>query len=162
MITGSCLCGGVKFAIRKTSGPFEICHCNRCRKSSGSSSLAAITVQADDYALLEGAELVHSYAAPILYAEPAYEAHFCRNCGSPVPGTDTQREFVEVPAGLLENDPGIKPDKHIFIEFLPSWDSISDDLPQFTIRDLVRERGSQELPVDFVTKSHYNSTPTDG
>jgi len=36
MIPGSCLCGGVRFAIAKAVGPFELCHCRRCRKSSGS------------------------------------------------------------------------------------------------------------------------------
>ena len=35
MIRGSCLCGGVKFEITRATGPFELCHCSRCRKANG-------------------------------------------------------------------------------------------------------------------------------
>jgi hypothetical protein len=33
MIRGSCLCGGVTFEIERAVGPFELCHCSRCRKN---------------------------------------------------------------------------------------------------------------------------------
>lgn len=62
---------------------------------------------------------------------------------------------MEIPAGLLDEDPAIRPDKHIFTEFTPPWDSISDELPQYTLRELVRERHNRELPADFVLKTHY-------
>ena len=42
MIKGSCLCGGVKFEIRGSKGPFELCHCNRCRKATGSAFAAGL------------------------------------------------------------------------------------------------------------------------
>ena len=42
MIRGSCLCGGVKFEVRGSKGPFELCHCNRCRKATGSAFAAAL------------------------------------------------------------------------------------------------------------------------
>ncbi|MFT5012829.1 MAG: hypothetical protein ACI9HA_001484 [Dinoroseobacter sp.] len=35
VIHGSCLCGSVRFEIDRAEGPFEIRHCNRCRKLSG-------------------------------------------------------------------------------------------------------------------------------
>src|SRR5689334_772254 len=84
-IRGSCLCGGVTFEIDRACGPAEFCHCNRCRKRSGSMSLLMIRVNTKDYRLLTGAELVKPYAAPILYSPPAYHSFFCSNCGSPVP-----------------------------------------------------------------------------
>ena len=46
-ISGSCLCGGVRFEIEKAVGPVEICHCNRCRKTTGSASLPAIGVMTE-------------------------------------------------------------------------------------------------------------------
>jgi hypothetical protein len=36
MMRGSCLCGGVRFEVDRAVGPFELCHCSRCRKASGS------------------------------------------------------------------------------------------------------------------------------
>ena len=42
MIMGRCLCGGVRFEIVQAVGPFELCHCNRCRKVSGSAFAAML------------------------------------------------------------------------------------------------------------------------
>ncbi len=158
MIHGSCLCGSVIFEISKAVGPFEICHCNRCRKVSGSNDMAAIGVLGADYQLTAGADLIRTYQAPILYEGPPYETYFCISCGSPTP-PPSPSEFFEIPAGLLDSDPGIKPDKHIFVEFTPDWDSISDTLPQYTIRQLYEFRHGKSLPDEFKVKSHYDSTP---
>ena len=57
-ISGSCLCGDVRFEIDKAVGPVEICHCNGCRKTTGSGSLPAIGVMTEDYRLLACHELV--------------------------------------------------------------------------------------------------------
>jgi hypothetical protein len=46
VIRGSGLCGGVRFEIAKAVGPFELCHCNRCRKASGSAFTAFLGVEA--------------------------------------------------------------------------------------------------------------------
>ena len=157
-IRGSCLCGGVRFEVDKVVGPFEICHCNRCRKVSGSMGMPAVGVLAKDYRMTAGKELVKSFSAPILYEAPAYQTMFCSNCGSPVPVPEPEGESLEIPAGLLDSDPRIRPDKHIFVEFIPPWDRIADDLPQYTIGDLVRERTGQELPEGFVLRSHYDAS----
>ena len=85
VVRGSCLCGGVRFEIDKAVGPTELCHCNRCRKVSGSAALLMIGVNAEDYRFLAGSEFVKTYAAPILYTPPAYHSTFCSECGSPVP-----------------------------------------------------------------------------
>jgi hypothetical protein len=110
----------------------------------------------ENYRLLAGEHLIGSYAAPILYEEPAYETYFCKTCGSPVPAKEMDGETIEVPAGLFDGDLTTKPDKHIFVELLPTWDSISDDLPQYTIHDLVRARHNHDLPANFELKTHYD------
>ena len=68
---------------------------------------------------------------------PAYTVYFCRVCGSPVPEPNPQGDYMEVPAGLLDSDPEIKPDKHIFVEHTPAWDHIYDDLPTYTMTELI-------------------------
>ena len=47
---------------------------------------------------------------------------------------------MEIAAGLLDDSPEIKPDKHIFVELTPQWDKIPDDLPQLTLEELTRFR----------------------
>ena len=130
-IEGGCLCGGVRFRIARAVGPFELCHCSRCRKSSGTAFVAGLVVLAEDFELLQGRELIRSYQAPLLEAPPAYCTSFCSRCGSPVPNPQPGDERFEVAAGTLDGDPGLQPDKHIYVEFQAPWFEISDELPQF-------------------------------
>ncbi|HEY7641116.1 MAG TPA: GFA family protein [Steroidobacteraceae bacterium] len=153
-IRGSCLCGGVTFEIDRAHGPAEFCHCNRCRKLSGSSALLTIVVNTTDYRFLTGRELVKSYDAPILYAPPAYRSFFCSNCGSPVPEPEPAGESLEIPAGLFDDDFGIRPDKHIFVDFMPAWDDLHRQLPAYTAKQLYELRTGRTLPADFVPRSH--------
>ena len=156
-IQGSCLCGSVVFEVDEVTGPFEICHCNRCRKLSGSMGMPAIGVDPAGYRMIAGKELIKTYEAPILYAPPAYHSFFCSNCGSPTPPPEASPgDFFEIPAGLLDGDPGIRADKHIFTEYLPAWDKITDGLPEYDMRKLVRYRHGEELPENFVSKTHYD------
>ena len=153
-ISGSCLCGGVQFEIAQAIGPSEICHCTRCRKKSGATSLEMIDVRSEDYSLISGADLIHTYEAPILNRPPAYVSHFCTRCGSSVPPASARGETVEIPAGLFDDDPGVQPDKHIFVDFMPSWQTIRDSLPQLNLRALIKHRFGRDLPDDFQVTDH--------
>ncbi len=152
---GSCLCGSVEFQFEQVVGPFEICHCNRCRKLSGAQGIPAVGISSEGFVFNKGQDLIQTYEAPILYEGPAYHSFFCRNCGSPLPPPNPSGEWLEVPAGLLDDDPGLKPDKHIFTEFVPTWDEISDGLPEYDVKRLYQERYDKDLPDDFKLKSHY-------
>src|SRR4030095_7985773 len=140
MITGSCLCGGVRFEIERAVGPFELCHCSRCRKASGAAFAAGLGVRGEDFRLTSGAELIEPYDAPIIERPPAYRVFFCRRCGSPVPNPQPGAACFEIPAGLLDGDPQLRPDTHIFVELKAPWYPISDDLPQFTKARLIEWR----------------------
>ena len=153
-IRGSCLCGGITFEIDCASGPVEYCHCNRCRKVSGSSSLLTVVVATKDYRFLTGRELVKTYAAPILYSPPAYHSYFCSTCGSQVPPPSPEGEFFEIAAGLFDDDFGIRPDKHIFVDFMPPWDDLQQQLPAYTMKQIYALRRGRELPEDFVPRLH--------
>jgi hypothetical protein len=153
-VRGSCLCGGVTFEIDRACGPAEYCHCNRCRKVSGSSSLLTIRVQTQEFRFLTGQELVKSYACPILYSPPAYRSYFCSTCGSPAPPPLPEGEYFEIAAGLFDDDFGIRPDKHIFVDFMPPWDDLHRELPAYTVKQIYELRTEKTLPADFVPRSH--------
>lgn len=145
MITGSCLCGGVKIEVEKVIGPFELCHCNRCRSVSGSAFLAAVVVHREDFRFIQGQELVQVYDAPIVDEPPAYRSIFCRVCGCPVPDPNSKEDVFEIAAGIFPQTENLKlyPDKHIFVENKSSWYQIQDDLPQFTKQQLIDHRNKQ-------------------
>jgi hypothetical protein len=140
MIHGSCLCGGIRFEFTNAAGPFELCHCTRCRKVTGSAFFSGLYVLIEDFRLVEGHELITTYEAPILREPPAYRASFCSRCGSPVPNPNGGAGLLEIPAGLLNDDPEMKPDKHIFVELKSPWFEITDHLPQCDLSALTKLR----------------------
>jgi hypothetical protein len=148
MIHGSCLCGAIRFEFSKAAGPFELCHCSRCRKVTGSAFFAGLYVRGEDFRYVQGEELITTYEAPILREPPAYRASFCSRCGSPVPPLTTRSRsgLLEIPAGLLDDDPGMKPDKHIFVEVKSPWFEITDDLPQLDLPGLIALRTITKMP----------------
>jgi hypothetical protein len=146
MISGSCLCGGVAFEVERAVGPFELCHCSRCRKASGSAFVAGLGVLRRDFRLLRGAELIRIYDAPLRTEPPAFRTCFCATCGSPAPDVSSDGEWLEIPAGLLDADPVLRPDKHIFVDVKSPWFAITDELPQLDQQALRAARRAAPRP----------------
>jgi hypothetical protein len=42
-----------------------------------------------------------------------------------------ERQLVLVPAGLLDDDPGVQPSLHMFVGSKAPWWEIADAIPQF-------------------------------
>jgi hypothetical protein len=126
---GSCLCGAVRFSVTGTPTAFDLCHCSRCRASSGSAFLAELVFKAAEFEWASGGSLVKTYAAPLRNAPPGYRRAFCTVCGAPVPIVDG--DIIRIPAGTLVDDPRIRPQRHIFVDFKAPWFQISDSLDQF-------------------------------
>ena len=143
MIRGSCLCGGVKFEISRAVGPFELCHCGRCRKANGSAFVAGLGVRRADFRLVQGGDLIETFEAPQRESPPPYRTHFYRRCGSPVPDSSGDTPWLEVPAGLFDDDPQLRPDKHIFVDVKSPWFQIMGDLPQLDQAALMSLRKAQ-------------------
>jgi len=141
VISASCLCGGVRFEFARAAGPFELCHCNRCRKVSGSAFIAGLGIRKEDFRWIAGRELIRTFDAPILREPPAYRSCFCSRCGSPTPDPTNESAWVEIPAGLVDGDPGLAPERHIMVEHKSAWYRIADGLPQVDEKQLRALRG---------------------
>jgi hypothetical protein len=125
MIRGSCLCGGVRFGIRRTN-PIGMCHCSLCRKVSGVASNATFMVGRDDLEWLAGEDLLQTYTRPT-----GWRTTFCRSCGSPAPNLHPSGGAYWIPAGVLDDDPGVRVAMHIFVGSRAPWDEIGGDAPRF-------------------------------
>ena len=102
--------------------------------------MAGLGVATTDYRLIAGEELIRRYEAPIRDLRPAYSVSIRSRCGSPVPDPPDGASWFEIPAGLLDGDPSLRPDRHIFVERKSSWFHISDSLPQLTAQELPEHR----------------------
>lgn len=123
MTTGSCLCGEVTFKFGGELLPMSHCHCSMCRKIHG--SLFATYLGAKELEYTAGAKLVKSYVS-----SSGFNRAFCKKCGSVLPETNDGGAEYYIPAGLLNEDPGIRPEVHIFTESKAEGYDINDDLPQ--------------------------------
>lgn len=141
MIRGSCLCGGVRFEAERVS-EFELCHCSRCRKASGSAFVAWLVAALDDLRFVRGEDLIVKYEAPILEAPPAYPVWFCGRCGSPLPNHAAGGTLWNIPAGALDDDPKLRPEAHTYVEFKAPWETIAGDLPQMTKQQIRAQRAA--------------------
>jgi hypothetical protein len=115
-------------------------------------------VRVAGYRLLRGAELIACYEAPLREAKPPYRSSFCRVCGSPVPNPDPNATWFELPAGLLDDDPALRPDKHIFVERKAPWHDITDSLPQLDKQQLIALRAATS-PAEPRRRSAKNGNP---
>lgn len=127
---GTCLCGSVAFEIDGEPTPIELCHCSRCRKAYGSAFAATFCASASAFRWTRGETLVASYDAPIRERPPAYVHVFCKHCGSPLPIVDRAVGYAEIPAGLMDDDPGVRPLRQIHVGRKASWYEPSAALPQ--------------------------------
>ena len=127
VITGSCLCGGVRFEVDLPFIRAGHCHCSRCRKHSGTSVCTQGRVWRNQFRLLHGAELIRNFKT----AGHASKA-FCSVCGSSLFGGDwPDGAQVSIRLGAIDGDPGIRPQFHTFVDSKAPWDEITDDLPQY-------------------------------
>ena len=122
---GSCLCGDVAYRVSGELKAFFHCHCQRCRKATGSAHASNILVGTNSVNWTQGADRVRRYDVP---GAKRFATVFCAGCGSYLPRLSAEYELVAVPAGSLDHEPGLKPDARIFTASRTSW-SCMDDLP---------------------------------
>ena len=126
-ISGSCLCRKVRYEITGNMGVFQYCHCSRCRKVTGSAHAANLFVSPDDFNLVSGEDLIARFDPE----DTKYFATcFCKKCGSTLPWLSKSGKVVIIPAGTLDDDPGIKPMQNIFCGSRPEWYTHVGSLPE--------------------------------
>ena len=127
-MTGSCLCGSVKFEI--TGEPIFIgsCYCVDCQKESGSGHLAVIAVP-DAAATVTGA--VKSYSKPGASGK-AVKRSFCANCGTTVFGQPEMMQGTSMfRAGTLDKPSTLAVSMAIYCADATPWDQPPAGIPHY-------------------------------
>lgn len=126
MIHGSCLCGKVTFQLAAQPQLINFCHCSMCRKATGSAFGSFLHADGETFKWLSGETAITQFQSSANNLRS-----FCSACGSIVPVLEADGAHVIIPAGSLDNDPGVRPIVHIFVGSKAPWFDISDSLPQF-------------------------------
>ena len=128
-IKGSCLCGAVQYKVSGEAVRFYHCHCQRCRKATGTGHASNFTVKPESsLSWITGEDLLQRFKVPD--AERFYNL-FCKQCGSPMPRVVPELGAVLIPAGSLDSEPTMEPQGRIFWESRAGWSCTDNDLPTY-------------------------------
>ena len=126
-LTGSCLCGGIRYELTQVPVWAHSCHCSRCRKTTGAAFASNLFLPLAALSYTKGEDLLRSFKPP----EAERFTHvFCSHCGSTLPFINKARGLVGVPMGSLDDDPRYSLRAHIFVDSKAPWFTITDALPQ--------------------------------
>ncbi|HEX4050154.1 MAG TPA: GFA family protein [Steroidobacteraceae bacterium] len=125
--TGSCLCGEVRFEIAGEFERFYLCHCEYCRKDTGSAHAANLFSSNAKLVWLSGEGSVREFTLPAT----RHTKCFCSTCGSALPMKQMNEELLVVPAGSLNSEVFVSPNAHIFVGSRAGWDNSLEKVPAF-------------------------------
>lgn len=122
-MTGSCLCGGVRYAIRGAVSQPIACHCSQCARTSGNFAVMTACATAD-LTLLADATLAW-------YRSSATARRgFCARCGGNLFWKADAEEQIYVTAGTLDRPTGLRLAEHIHVGSKSDYYALDDGLPQ--------------------------------
>jgi hypothetical protein len=124
--SGSCLCGAVRFEVAGDFERFYLCHCQYCRKDTGSAHGANLFSSGAKLHWLAGEDKVRVFNLP----STLHRNSFCSICGSALPDLQMDGALLKVPAGSLDTDVHIRPDAHIFVASKANWDDALETAPK--------------------------------
>lgn len=124
---GSCLCGQVRFEVEGNFEHFFLCHCEYCRKDTGSAHAANLFSSTGSLKWLCGQDKVTQFNLP----STRHVRCFCSTCGSALPYQLDAGALLVVPAGSLDGNVDIKPSAHVFVASRANWDEQLEVLPTF-------------------------------
>jgi len=127
-LTGSCLCGELHYRVTGEPSRFYHCHCSRCRKATGTGHATNLFLDNGTLTWTGDLSLIKRYKVP---DAERFTRTFCAQCGGPVPAEIPAMNLVFVPAGTLDDDPGIKPQARLFCGSRTGWSCSGDDTPCF-------------------------------
>ena len=124
MIRGSCLCNSVRWTFDGALSRMIHCHCEMCRKAHAAAFATYLLGSREHFRLDAGEECITAYESSAEFVRA-----FCSRCGSVVPYPVDSAD-IGIPAGPLDDDPGMRPTAHIYADWKAPWHAITDSLPR--------------------------------
>jgi hypothetical protein len=125
--TGRCACGAVRYVVDGPLTPVAACHCESCRRQTGSFYMATGAPAAS--VRIEGADNLSQWQA----TRDAVR-RFCRICGSHLFWQRVGSDQIDILAGSLDTPTGLSLTHHIYVSEKGDFYGIADGLPQYALR----------------------------
>ena len=128
MLTGSCLCRSVRYTVAAAISHAEHCHCSMCRKAHGAAFSTNALVPTSALEVF-GSQHLSSYRS-----SPNREKLFCSKCGSQLfIKRLNATEGTVITLGTLDEDPSVRPERHVFIGSKAPWYEPEAHLVKFQV-----------------------------
>jgi hypothetical protein len=119
-LTGSCLCGAVKYRAGGEPLVQAVCHCADCQRQSGTAFSVVVGVQRDALTL-EGDTLA-SFTTVNSDHGTDTERQFCSACGSPIVSFSAALpELAFLKAGTLDDGSWLEPSVEVWASSAQPW-----------------------------------------
>jgi hypothetical protein len=123
--TGHCLCGAIRFTARTEPLSTNYCHCESCRRHTGSAVAAFVTFPKDSVEW-SGAERMRYRSSPLVVRS------FCGNCGSPLAYEhENSAEQIDLYLGAFDDPADFPPRKHVHCRERVAWFETTDHAPRY-------------------------------
>lgn len=129
IVKGRCLCGRIVYEYSGPVGPANYCHCEDCRRCTGSAFNIGVRFNRTEFQIVSGSPKGFTKRGE---SGNELTRHFCSDCGSPIyTSSPTHPEYVYVKAGTL-NDPSIvKPSHQNWLSSAVPWSRIDPAIHGF-------------------------------
>lgn len=123
---GGCVCGSVRYEVDGSLGDVRYCHCNHCRRTTGTAFTANARIPARAFRLVAGADSLSEHRTP--RGVRAY----CSVCFSPIFGrVAAEPDWIRIRIGGLAGELDVRITAHVWVSSKSSWFEITDALPQY-------------------------------
>lgn len=128
-IEGGCNCGAVRFRLTEPPLTVLACHCENCRRQSGSAYSVNLAVKAK---AVEVEGPFSTFEDRSTESGHPVNRDFCGACGSPFRSRPSSGPpIVAIKAGTLDDPSFFPPAMHIWTSTKLDWVAIPHGLPQF-------------------------------
>ena len=126
--SGGCLCGAVRYESSADAVIAGHCHCEHCRKTSGTGHGSHLGIPKDAFTVTGE---VRFYDAPTDSGNMVSRG-FCPTCGSAIYSTNSGMPDLVFPRASSLDDPEVfKPQVVVYTKRAASWDHMDPSLPAF-------------------------------
>lgn len=113
---GSCLCKAVEYEVGQLDMPIVHCHCQTCQKAHAGPLASSAGVMREHFRWIKGEDKLTAFES-----SPGKVRYFCAVCGSHMVAERPAQAHVIVRVATLDEDPGLRPEAHIWCSHNVAW-----------------------------------------
>lgn len=122
---GGCLCGRVRYAVSGAPAWVAHCHCQSCRRATGTVMASFAGFLKPRYAVVQG-------VPGAVQSSPGVRRRFCPDCGTPLTyEAERWPEETHIHLATLDQPAAFWPTSHVFTAEAMPWLKLDDGLPRY-------------------------------